>query len=61
MTESSTVLAAASERTHVRVPMRFSDGYATTADVVTFDGLADEREHLLLGLGDWRGALSRAA
>ncbi|MGF6822600.1 GTP cyclohydrolase II [Microbacterium sp. ZKA21] len=61
MTESSTVLAAASERTHVRVPMRFSDGYATTADVFTFDGLADEREHLLLGLGDWQGALERAA
>jgi len=61
MTESSTVLAAASERTHVRVPMRFSDGYATTADVFTFDGLADEREHLLLGLGDWQDALERAA
>lgn len=61
MTASSTVLAEASERTHVRVPMRFSDGYATTADVFTFDGLVDGREHLLLGLGDWQGALSRAA
>ncbi|WP_460797970.1 GTP cyclohydrolase II [Microbacterium sp. GXF0217] len=61
MTASSTVLAAASERTHVRVPMRFSDGYGTAADVFTFDGLADSREHLLLGLGDWQGALERAA
>lgn len=45
----------------MRVPMRFADGYATTADVVTFDGLVDGREHLLLGLGDWRAALDRAA
>ncbi len=59
MIESSTV--AATERTHVRVPMRFADGYATTADVFTFDGLVDGKEHLLLGLGDWRAALARAA
>ncbi|WP_336031357.1 GTP cyclohydrolase II [Geodermatophilus sp. FMUSA9-8] len=52
---------AATVRTRVTVPMRFPDGYATTADVVTFDGLADGREHLLLGLGDWRGALERSA
>lgn len=45
----------------MRVPMRFGDGYSTTADVVTFDGLADAREHLLIGLGDWRGALERSA
>lgn len=51
----------ASERTRVRVPMRFADDYGTTADVVTFDGLIDGREHLLLGLGDWRAALERAA
>ncbi|MFJ2367904.1 GTP cyclohydrolase II [Microbacterium sp. NPDC087665] len=61
MIESSTVVPVASERTRVRVPMRFADGYATTADVVTFDGLVDGREHLLLGLGDWRAALDRAA
>ncbi|GAB3597617.1 GTP cyclohydrolase II [Microbacterium tumbae] len=60
MIESSTV-ADATERTHVRVPMRFSDGYATTADVFTFDGLADGKEHLLLGLGNWQGALERSA
>lgn len=45
----------------MRVPLRFGDGYTTTADVVTFDGLVDGREHLLLGLGDWRAALDRAA
>ena len=61
MIETSTVVPAAAERTRVRVPMRFADGYATTADVVTFDGLVDGREHLLLGLGDWRAALDRAA
>ncbi|PCE16157.1 GTP cyclohydrolase [Microbacterium sp. SZ1] len=61
MIETSTVVPIATERTRVRVPMRFGDGYSTTADVVTFDGLADGREHLLLGLGDWRGALERSA
>ncbi|MCM3778758.1 GTP cyclohydrolase II [Microbacterium hydrocarbonoxydans] len=61
MIETSTVVSTATERTRVRVPMRFGDGYSTTADVVTFDGLADGREHLLLGLGDWRGALERSA
>ena len=35
------------------MPLRFPDGYATTARVFTFDGLADGREHLALGLGDW--------
>jgi GTP cyclohydrolase II len=61
MIESSTVVPLASERTRVRVPMAFADGYSTTDDVVTFDGLVDGREHLLLGLGDWRAALDRAA
>lgn len=61
MIETSTVVPAATERTRVRVPMRFADGYGTTADVVTFDGLVDGREHLLLGLGDWRAALDRGA
>jgi GTP cyclohydrolase II len=48
-------------RTQVTVPLRFPDGYSTTADVVTFTGLADAKEHLLLGLGDWQGALERSA
>ena len=52
---------AASLRTAVTVPLRFPDGYATTARVMTFDGLADGQEHLALGLGDWEGALARAA
>ncbi|MGW9113377.1 GTP cyclohydrolase II [Microbacterium sp. NPDC055683] len=47
------------ERVRVVVPLRFADGYTTTADVFTFDGLVDGKEHLLLGLGDWRGALER--
>lgn len=42
------------------MPLRFGDGFSTTADVITFDGLVDGREHLLLGLGDWRAALERA-
>lgn len=48
-------------RTRVTVPLRFPDGYATTAEVFTFSGLADGKEHLLLGLGDWRGALGRSS
>ena len=61
MIETSTVGPVATERTRVRVPLRFGDGFATPADVVTFDGLVDAREHLLLGLGDWQGTLERAA
>lgn len=38
-------------RTRVRVPLRFGDGFAVTADLVTFDGLADGREHLAVALG----------
>jgi GTP cyclohydrolase II len=49
-------IATARVRTRVVVPMRFPDGYATTAEVFTFAGLADGREHLALGLGDWRAA-----
>ena len=48
-------------RTQVTVPLRFPDGYATTAQVFTFTGLADGKEHLLLGLGDWRNAVVRSA
>ncbi|WP_448640469.1 GTP cyclohydrolase II [Geodermatophilus sp. URMC 63] len=48
-------------RTRVTVPLRFPDGYATTAEVFTFTGLADDREHLALGLGNWRAAVDRAA
>ena len=38
-------------RTSVTVPLRFPDGYATTAQVSTFTGLADGKEHLALKLG----------
>ncbi|GAA4690649.1 GTP cyclohydrolase II [Phytohabitans rumicis] len=47
----------AAVRTRVVVPLAFPDGYATTAEVFTFDGLADGKEHLALGLGDWRTAV----
>ena len=45
-------IAKATIRTQVSVPLRFSDGYATTARVFTFDGLADGGEHLAFGLGE---------
>ena len=48
-------------RTAVTIPLRFADGYTTTARVFTFTGLADGKEHLALGLGDWAGALARSA
>ena len=38
-------------RTELELPMRFPDGWSATARVVTFDGLADGREHLALRLG----------
>src|SRR3954469_4911747 len=41
----------ATVRTQVSIPLRFADGYATTARVFTFDGLVDGREHLAFGLG----------
>jgi GTP cyclohydrolase II len=39
-------------RTELLIPLRYSDGFATTARVFTFDGLVDGREHIALGLGD---------
>ena len=52
------VLSRVTVRRTVTVPLRFADGYQTTAAVMTFDGLADGKEHLALGLGDWRRARS---
>jgi GTP cyclohydrolase II len=49
---------AATVRTHLTVPLRFADGYSTTARVFTFDGLVDGREHVALGLGDRAAAFS---
>lgn len=40
-------------RTKVRIPLRFPDGWETDADVFTFTGLADGKEHIALGLGDY--------
>jgi GTP cyclohydrolase II len=53
-------LAGAAVRRQVMVPLRTPDGYETRADVFTFDGLADGKEHLALGLGDWQRSLRRA-
>jgi GTP cyclohydrolase II len=47
-------VAAASVRTSVTVPLAFADGFETVAEVFTFHGLADGKEHLLLALGPWR-------
>ena len=47
-----TAAAAATERTRVRIPLRFADGYAVTVEAVTFHGLADGQEHLALVLGE---------
>ena len=44
-----------SVRTRVGVPLRFPDGYATTAEVISFSGLVDAKEHLALRLGDATG------
>jgi GTP cyclohydrolase II len=49
----------ATVRTQVTVPLRFPDGYTTTARVFSFDGLVDAREHLAFGLGDWAVSLDR--
>jgi GTP cyclohydrolase II len=54
-------LPTAKVRTRVRVPLRFPDGYSTAADLFSFEGLADGREHVALGLGDWERTLKRHA
>jgi GTP cyclohydrolase II len=45
-------LPSATVRTEVSVPLRFSDGYATTARMFSFDGLVDGQEHIAFGLGE---------
>ena len=54
-------LAVATIRTQVTVPLRFTDGYTTTARVFSFHGLVDGREHLAFGLGDRAVSLDQAA
>ena len=53
--------APATVRSQVTVPLRFPDGFTATAEVLTFHGLADGREHLLLALGEWEQALLQQA
>jgi len=45
-------LPTATIRTQVLVPLRFGEGYTTTARVFSFDGLVDGQEHVAFGLGD---------
>ncbi|MGX7681699.1 GTP cyclohydrolase II [Jatrophihabitans sp. DSM 45814] len=44
-------LPAAAIRRRISVPLRFADGYSTTATAVSFIGLADAQQHLALELG----------
>ena len=47
-------------RTEMPVPLQFADGYATTARIFSFDGLADGHEHLAVGLGDRAAVVTSA-
>jgi GTP cyclohydrolase II len=38
-------------RRRIRIPLRFADGYSTTATIVSFTGLADGQQHVALELG----------
>jgi GTP cyclohydrolase II len=53
-------LPTATIRTQVSVPLRFADGYATTARLFSFDGLVDGQENLAFGLGDRAAAVAPA-
>lgn len=53
-------LPTATIRTQVSVPLRFADGYTTTARVFSFDGLVDGQEHLAFGLGDRAAGVTSA-
>jgi GTP cyclohydrolase II len=53
-------LPVATIRTQLAAPLRFADGYATTALVFSFDGLVDGQEHLAFGLGDRAAAVTSA-
>lgn len=47
------LVGAASIRTKVRVPLTLGDGYETTADIFTFNGLSDGGEHLAIAVGPY--------
>ncbi|SDO91427.1 GTP cyclohydrolase II [Arthrobacter sp. ok909] len=59
--EQAAPAPAAAVRSRVSVPLRFADGFTADAEVLTFSGLTDGKEHLLLALGDWEQALLDAA
>jgi len=42
---------AAVIRRRIRIPLRFADGYSTTATIISFAGLTDARQHVALELG----------
>jgi GTP cyclohydrolase II len=42
---------AATIRQRIRIPLRFTDGYSTTATIVSFTGLSDGRQHVAFELG----------
>ncbi|HYJ76057.1 MAG TPA: GTP cyclohydrolase II [Kineosporiaceae bacterium] len=48
-------------RRRIRLPLRTPGGFVGDAEAITFDGLADAREHIALALGDWQEALARSA
>ncbi len=53
-------LPAATIRTQVSLPLRFTDGYATDARVYSFSGLVDGQEHLAFALGDRAAGVTSA-
>jgi GTP cyclohydrolase II len=42
---------SAAIRRRIRLPLRFADGYTTTATIVSFTGLNDAQQHVALELG----------
>ena len=61
MQSEAAALPRATVRSQVVVPLRFPDGFTATAEVLTFHGLVDGKEHLLLALGKWEEALLQSA
>src|SRR3954463_12020669 len=56
------LLPEARERARVHIPLRFADGYAVTAEAVTFHGLVDGQEHVAMVFGsprEWDVLLGR--
>jgi GTP cyclohydrolase II len=53
MKASPTAIPVATIRNSVRVPLQFHDGYEAVAQLFSFTGLVDEKEHVALGFGDY--------